>query len=152
MGIKIKNWFLKFQLKKIHLLLKHCSFSFRKAFASFWTEKKISCILRHSESVKWSFFGWKVPDLGHFQGFSSFSWVKILLKWPKSGTFQPKTPHLTDSECRRMHEIFFSVQNEVKALLNEKEQCLGSKRTFFSWNFKNKFLILMPILASCKIA
>ena len=52
MGIKIKNLFLKSQLKKVHLLFKRCSFSFRRTFASFWTEKKISCILRHSESVK----------------------------------------------------------------------------------------------------
>ena len=121
MVIKIKNWFLKFQLKIVHLLLKHYSFSFRRAFASFWTEKKISCILRHSESVKWGFIGWKLLDLGHFQGFSSFSWVKILLKWPNSSSFQPKKDHLTDSECRRMHEIFSQSKTKQKPFWTKKK-------------------------------
>ena len=40
MGIKIKNLFLKSQLKKVRLLPKHCSFSFKRVFTSFWTEKK----------------------------------------------------------------------------------------------------------------
>ena len=38
--------------------------------------------------------------------------------------------------------IIFSAQDEPKAFLNEKEQCLNSKYTFFSWNFKNKISLL----------
>ena len=152
MGIKIKNWFLKFQLKKLHLLFKHCSFSFRKAFSSFWAENKISCILRHFGLVKWGPFGWKLPDLGHFSKILTHENEGKPSKWPKSGSFQPKRPPLSDSECRRMHEIVFSAQNQTIAFQNEKESVWIANARFSVGISKINFLILMPILAFYKIA
>ena len=139
MGIKIKKLIFEIPTEKSTFAIQTLFFFVQKGFCFGLDWEKNSCILLHSESVKWGFFGWKLPDLGHFQGFSSFWWVKILLKSPNSGSFQPKRHHLTDSKCRRMHEIFFSAQNEPKVFLNEKEQCLNSKCTFFSCNFKNQF-------------
>ena len=152
MGIKIKNWFLKFQLKKVHLLFKRCSFSFRKDFVSFWAEKKISCILLHSEPVKRVLFVWKRPGFGHLSKILAHENEGKPWNWPKYGSFRTKRPHLIGSECRKMHENFFSTRNETKTFLKEKEQRLNSKCTFFSWNFKksifNFWCSFLPFLGA----